>query len=102
MRETVVSYVVRPESLQTRPATDVPAGCYVARFDGGSVGNPAFAVLPYADGEPATVVTVASEGEATDRAPRYVRVAARAGAADYELHVPATFGGWVPSPEELA
>ncbi|QAY69086.1 hypothetical protein [Xylanimonas protaetiae] len=99
-RETVVSYVVRPEALGIRAPADVPEGCYVARFDEGSVGNPSFALLPYTDGAPALMVTVAGDHGVDERSPRYVRVATRVGEVDYELHLPVNATGWASPPPD--
>lgn len=96
VHETVTSYVLRPSALLARAPQPVPEGAYVARFDSGGDGNPSFALLPYTDGEPAATITLADPGEATERSPRYVRMATRPGAADYQLHMPATFPGWTP------
>ena len=96
VRETVTSYILRPEDLVPRPPREVPDGAYVARLDSGGDGSPSYALLPYADGEPAATITLSESGSPTPRSPRYVRIASRPGAVDYRLHMAATFPGWTP------
>ena len=96
VEESVTSYVVRPEALLRSAPRDRPAGAYVARLDSGGEGSPSFVLLPYTQGEAADVVVLAEAGQTTSESPRYVRVATRAGAADYRLHATSESTGWVP------
>jgi hypothetical protein len=100
LRETVVSYILPPDMLRTTAPMTPAAGSYVARFDSGGVGEPAFAVLPYTDGMSAQFITLAEGGEVTERSPRFRRTAERSGEVDYQLHMAANFSGWTPPSTE--
>ena len=98
VQELVTSYIIRPEALVSFRPEAAPVGTYIARFDNGSVGDPAFAVLPYMDGRSAQSITLAEDGNVTNRSPRYLRTADRGDAVDYRLHMPVGFRGWTPPP----